>query len=114
MCVLQRSFKVMTFILFSLHFKTLSFFYFHIVVFVQYEFSIILSYFNACMGICSNLKVTFYRTLLGSRSLATCALLLGQFFFFSSGCSVSSGRTGEPGEHVVDSIVGCYAYGNMF
>jgi len=47
----------MTFILFSLHFKTLSFFYFfHIVVLVQYEDSIILSYCNACMGIYSNLK----------------------------------------------------------
>jgi len=27
---------------------------------------------------------------------------------------VGSGRTGEPGEHVVDSAVGCYAYSNMF
>jgi len=35
-------------------------------------------------------------------------------FLFFSGCSVSSGRTGEPGEHVVDRTVGWYAYGNMF
>jgi len=38
---------------------TFSFFYFHIVVAVQYEFSIILSYCNACLGIRSNLKETF-------------------------------------------------------
>jgi len=50
-----------------------------------------------------------------SRRLTTRVLLLGHFsIFFSSGCSVSSGRTGEPGERVMDRTVGWYAYGNMF
>jgi len=38
---------------------TFSFFYFHIVVTVQYGFCIILSYCNAGLGIRGNLKVTF-------------------------------------------------------
>jgi len=64
-------------------------------------------------GIFSNFS-HFYITGLSSKWLTTRALLLGHFsIFFSLAVLLVRGRTGEPGEHVMDRTVGWYAYGNM-